>query len=80
MYEDMNEENFRDYAKKALELRKQGLYDEACGILKLILQKGAAIFEDELHYKMATYYYQMGIFSIFIAPRRYFTRKSRELR
>merc|ERR1712146_260444 len=60
MYEEMNESNFSDFAKKATELKRQEKYDEACAILKLIIRKGAGIFQDELHYKLATYYYQMG--------------------
>ena len=60
MYEEMNESNFSDFSKKATELKRQGKYDEACAILKLIIQKGAGIFQDELHYKCATFYYQMG--------------------
>jgi hypothetical protein len=41
------------------------LFDEACHILKLIIQKGCSIYEDELSYKMALYYYQMGNLLIF---------------
>jgi hypothetical protein len=65
MYEAMNETTFPEFAKQAADLRKQGLFDEACHILKLIIQKGCSIYEDELSYKMALYYYQMGNLLIF---------------
>lgn len=47
MYEAMNADTFAEFGKRASDYRKEGKFYEACQILKLIIQKGAGVFEDE---------------------------------
>ncbi len=60
MYESMKESNFGDFVKKATDMRRQGQMDEACNLLKILISKASVVYQDELHFKVATYYYQMG--------------------
>jgi hypothetical protein len=63
IYEAITKENMKDYLAEATAYKVNRNYERACQILKLLLMKGEAIYNDPLHIDMVSYYYMMGCLS-----------------